>query len=700
MAKQMQYIGARYVTKVYENTISPNSAEWQSNVTYEPLTMVTYNNSSYLSKKEVPATVGNPAENSEYWVVTGNYNGQIANLDRRVDNVEESISAESIARANADSSIRTSLSNEVTARTNADESLSSNIQTLTTNLTAVSNNLSTETQSRIEADANLQSQIDEIIAPSGEAPSAAEVENARIGANGVTYNTLGNAIRGQFDDTNDNLNNKIDSCFEQALTIEQIYTGKIVAFRGDNSFQLNDNADYDTLCIGYKRKGIIQIYPTYARAYLVADSIGERVGQMLENESFAIGSNVRSITTTHDGYIYITVFAAESTTDYGYYFKGADIEVAEYIKSDKVDEMETTLNKLLFKSPNMVDPTEIQDSTVMNPNGTKSESILYDLIEDIDVVAGVEYAISGKARSLILKDETDQVIYTDTTDHTDPYTFTLSLSGKLSINFYKNSPPRYLQPATFGNIYYPYGEYIKGNYENVLFGKGIMNFGDSISNGDGNSNVGPAELVAEHNNMSCVDFAINGAYLAFNGAGTNTNCVLQKVTDAVEDATLDYPDFILIDGGINDLKRADLESITPAQIIGTYATPQSMNGFSENYINTVNTKTVCGALETIFYKLITKFPKAQLIFMFPHVTGTHFTDGTPELYTAEKGVCEKWNVPMLDMYKKGGLNLAINAMYEQFGGGDHTHVNAEGYRIFYVPKLTAMLKDMCPYYSE
>lgn len=82
-----QYIGARYVTKIYENTLDPSSAEWQAGVNYEPLTMVTYNNGSYLSKKDVPASVGNPADNPTYWVQTGFYNGQIASLQAQIDTI-------------------------------------------------------------------------------------------------------------------------------------------------------------------------------------------------------------------------------------------------------------------------------------------------------------------------------------------------------------------------------------------------------------------------------------------------------------------------------------------------------------------------------------------------------------------------------------------------------------------------------------
>lgn len=49
-----QYIGARYTVKVYENIADPSTAEWDANVFYEPLMLVTYHNGSYLSKKDVP----------------------------------------------------------------------------------------------------------------------------------------------------------------------------------------------------------------------------------------------------------------------------------------------------------------------------------------------------------------------------------------------------------------------------------------------------------------------------------------------------------------------------------------------------------------------------------------------------------------------------------------------------------------------
>lgn len=84
------------------------------------------------------------------------------------------------------------LTSEANTRASADATLQSNI--------------SAEASTRQTQDAVLQAEIDQLIAPTGEAPSAAEVQNARIGVDGTTYDTLGNAIRGQVGDLKNALN--------------------------------------------------------------------------------------------------------------------------------------------------------------------------------------------------------------------------------------------------------------------------------------------------------------------------------------------------------------------------------------------------------------------------------------------------------------------------------------------------------------
>lgn len=73
-------------------------------------------------------------------------------------------------------------------------------QEVTNRNAAISTAVTEEAALRASADTALGARIDNIVAPSGEAPSAEEVTDARVGADGVTYPSLGTAIRTQIED--------------------------------------------------------------------------------------------------------------------------------------------------------------------------------------------------------------------------------------------------------------------------------------------------------------------------------------------------------------------------------------------------------------------------------------------------------------------------------------------------------------------
>ena len=79
--KKNIYIGQRYVPKVM--------GQWNSTQDYEGLSIVIHQGDSYTSKKHVPA--GIDIHNEEFWVITGNYNAQIADYQNRVSIVEDKI---------------------------------------------------------------------------------------------------------------------------------------------------------------------------------------------------------------------------------------------------------------------------------------------------------------------------------------------------------------------------------------------------------------------------------------------------------------------------------------------------------------------------------------------------------------------------------------------------------------------------------
>lgn len=82
---QLQYIGARYVPIWYQNSVD-QTANWEINVEYEPLTWVTsQNNHLYLSKKTVPDNIGSPAQNTDYWLDMGVITGNVQDIQDQID---------------------------------------------------------------------------------------------------------------------------------------------------------------------------------------------------------------------------------------------------------------------------------------------------------------------------------------------------------------------------------------------------------------------------------------------------------------------------------------------------------------------------------------------------------------------------------------------------------------------------------------
>ena len=78
-----QYIGARYVPLII--------GEWDNSISYEPLSIVTYEGDSYTSKQSVP--IGVSISNEDYWVCTGNYNAQVEYYRQQAVAIENKIPA-------------------------------------------------------------------------------------------------------------------------------------------------------------------------------------------------------------------------------------------------------------------------------------------------------------------------------------------------------------------------------------------------------------------------------------------------------------------------------------------------------------------------------------------------------------------------------------------------------------------------------
>lgn len=81
-----QYVGARYVPLI--------CGEWNPDIDYEPLSIVTYFGNSYTSKVPVPA--GTLPTDTAYWAKTGNFNAQLEDITKRVEYLEDNRAGECI----------------------------------------------------------------------------------------------------------------------------------------------------------------------------------------------------------------------------------------------------------------------------------------------------------------------------------------------------------------------------------------------------------------------------------------------------------------------------------------------------------------------------------------------------------------------------------------------------------------------------
>ena len=173
----LQYIGARYVPIFYQNSLDPTSSEWEVNVTYEPLTWVSLPNGyMYISKKEVPANIGTPASNPDYWIEAGQYNAYIQSLQDQIDDMN-------------DGSINGSLQNQI--NTMNDGSVNGSLQNQINEMNdgSVSGSLQDQINDMNDGSLNgsLQYQINETNTELSDLADKANIKNKKILVIGDSY---------------------------------------------------------------------------------------------------------------------------------------------------------------------------------------------------------------------------------------------------------------------------------------------------------------------------------------------------------------------------------------------------------------------------------------------------------------------------------------------------------------------------------
>jgi lysophospholipase L1-like esterase len=416
------------------------------------------------------------------------------------------------------------------------------------------------------------------------------------------------------------------------------------------------------------------------------------------------------ITPTVDGFLRVSVSTANLTTaqivigsSIGTYFS-----YGVYVfnsKADMTDKVKTVVGGTAFlkDSKNMFNPATRSQGYVLGAgSGNISSNSGYDTSAFIPVIPN-SYSFS-KCRRIAVYD-TNQVFVTDyDVTPTNIKTITVAANGYVKVSFATaDMPTAQMELGNTSTEYVPYGSYETNNNVivkendlssalkskinnpanvNPLSGKTLLSMGDSIPNGANNNGVGYPHLIATNNGMIIYNQAISGSTLAdvtgnaaVNNGSNPRDCIQNELTSFTSANSGVIPDYILLEGGTNDILYAPLGAKT--------------SGYNDTWDKT----TMCGGLESLINRIKTNYPTSKLLYVCVHNMGTRDINTQKTYHDAIIDILKKWSVPVVDLYSEGGLNTWISNMSTTYTDGG-THPNQTGYNLFYVPPITAKMKTL------
>lgn len=214
-----------------------------------------------------------------------------------------------------------------------------------------------------------------------------------------------------------------------------------------------------------------------------------------------------------------------------------------------------------------------------------------------------------------------------------------------------------------------------GGSQSPLLEKSLYNDGDSVARGAGtgaNHQVSAAEQIAVRYGMTLTHAAVSGTTIGYKDSDpTYADSIPTRMIANLTGHTYDY---ILFNGGFNDLGHCQLGTITP------------------DYTTTPDPTTTIGGLETICKWLMENMPDTKKLFVLDH----RWTNASqPTYWAAIVQVLKKWGIPYVNIYEETQLyplNAAMEANW--FYEADGLHPNTAAYTKFYVDKIAKTMEGL------
>ena len=276
--------------------------------------------------------------------------------------------------------IKQALDAEATARTNADSS--------------ILNALNNERASRETADAVLAARIDNFEAlPDGSTTADAELTDIRVGANGTTYPSAGDAVRGQFNDITEKQNYILDQTGLQQNPAVTLTDGRAVNFSagGTNTAATRSYTNFIS-CEGFDVVKVKMLKAVSSTNYGIAFYTSAAVASYVSGEREHYGADEltyeeREFDIPPTAKYFRTTWCDSSNAFYNQFS-------CELIKAGAIPAQFAVVDKRLnVISENVLNPAAILDGYV-NLSGKFQTSTTYACTDYIAVNEGDKVAIS------------------------------------------------------------------------------------------------------------------------------------------------------------------------------------------------------------------------------------------------------------------------------------------------------------------
>lgn len=218
---------------------------WSITTQYPAFTIV-YDAASetlMISKQVVPSGVS--ISNTDYWTIVSPFKIDTSFSTTSINPIANKTVTEKFADVSSDiSDLNTAIENEASARVNADNAINERIDGANAAITSQGNiisqlnsTLSSEITNREAADTVLSGRIDSLASlTEGSTTGDAELMDIRVGENGITYPSAGDAVRGQISEVEDQIEN-----LEEII---EFYYSDFYSFDSENPTTLTKNLQW------------------------------------------------------------------------------------------------------------------------------------------------------------------------------------------------------------------------------------------------------------------------------------------------------------------------------------------------------------------------------------------------------------------------------------------------------------------------